>query len=94
MVAHERLIAQRVTMERLLAKPSSFSNLPAFLDLNGRLCYPYIFDQIKIRNVLCNLGDQMTDQEANFLFDEAGINNTSLLNYRKLMESMKNTLKE
>ena len=26
----------RVTMERLLAKPRSFPNLPAFLDLNGK----------------------------------------------------------
>ena len=32
-VAHERLTGPRVTMEWLLAKPRSFSNLTAFLDL-------------------------------------------------------------
>ena len=36
MVAPERLTEPRVTIERFLAKPRSFSNLPAFLDLNGR----------------------------------------------------------
>ena len=35
-VAHERLTEPRVTMEWLLAKPRSYSNLPAFLDLNWR----------------------------------------------------------
>ena len=35
MVAHERPTEPGVTMERLLAKPRSFANLPAFLDLNG-----------------------------------------------------------
>ena len=35
MVAHERLTEPRVTMELLLAKPRSFSTLPAFLDLKG-----------------------------------------------------------
>ena len=30
MVAHEKLIEPHVTMKLLLAKPSSFSNLPAF----------------------------------------------------------------
>ena len=35
MVAYERLSELRVTMEWLLAKPRSFSNVPAFLDLNG-----------------------------------------------------------
>ena len=35
MVAHERLTKPRVTIEGLLEKPSSFSNLPAFLDLHG-----------------------------------------------------------
>ena len=35
MVAHERLTEPRVTMDRLLAKPMSFSNVPAFLDLDG-----------------------------------------------------------
>ena len=34
-VAHERLTEPIVTMESLLAKPRSFSNLPAFLDLNS-----------------------------------------------------------
>ena len=34
-MAQERLTEPRVTMKRLLAKPRSFSNLPAFLDLNG-----------------------------------------------------------
>ena len=33
--AHERLIEPQVTMQWLLAKPMSFSNIPAFLDLNG-----------------------------------------------------------
>ena len=37
MVAHERLTEQSATMEWLLAKPRSFSNLPAFLDLHGRI---------------------------------------------------------
>ena len=32
-VAHERLTEPRVSMVWLLAKPRSFSNLPAFLDL-------------------------------------------------------------
>ena len=35
MVTHERLTEPRVTMEWLLAKPRSSSNLPTFLDLNG-----------------------------------------------------------
>ena len=35
MVAHQRLIEPRVTMEHLLAKQRSFSDLPAFLNLNG-----------------------------------------------------------
>ena len=35
MVAHERLTEPRVTIERVLAKPRSFSNLPTFLDLDG-----------------------------------------------------------
>ena len=34
-MALERLTEPRVTMEGLIAKPRSFSNLPAFLDLNG-----------------------------------------------------------
>ena len=34
-VAHERLTEPRITMEWLLAKLRSFSNLSAFLDLNG-----------------------------------------------------------
>ena len=33
--AHERLIEPQVTMQWLLAKPRSFSNIPAFLDING-----------------------------------------------------------
>ena len=33
MVAHERLTEPRFTMESLLAKPRSFWNLPAVLDL-------------------------------------------------------------
>ena len=33
MVSHERLAEPLVTMKWLLAKPRSFSNLPAFLDL-------------------------------------------------------------
>ena len=37
MVAHERLTEPRITMEGLLAKPRSFSNFPAFLDLDGRI---------------------------------------------------------
>ena len=37
MVAQERLTEPRVTIEWLLAKPRSFSNLPAFSDLNGRI---------------------------------------------------------
>ena len=40
MVAPERLTEPRVTMELLLAIPRSFSNLPTFLDLDGR----YIFN--------------------------------------------------
>ena len=39
-VAHERLTEPRVPMEWLLAKPRSFSNLSAFLDLNGTLKQP------------------------------------------------------
>ena len=35
-VVHERLTEPRATIEQLLAKPTSFSNLPAFLDHNGR----------------------------------------------------------
>ena len=35
MVAHERLTEPRVTMDEHLAKPRSFSNLTAFLDLKG-----------------------------------------------------------
>ena len=34
-MADERLTEPCVTMERLIAKPRSFSNLPAFLDLVG-----------------------------------------------------------
>ena len=35
MVARERLTEPRVTMKWLVAKPRSFTNFPAFLDLNG-----------------------------------------------------------
>ena len=35
MVAQERLTEPRITLERLLEKPRSFSNLPVFLDING-----------------------------------------------------------
>ena len=35
-MAHERLAELRVIRERLLVKPRSFSNLPAFSDLHGR----------------------------------------------------------
>ena len=35
-MAYERLTEPRITMEQLLAKPRSFSNLPAFLDPNGK----------------------------------------------------------
>ena len=44
-VAFERLPEPRVTIEWLLAKPRSFSNLPAFLDLYGR--------EIIMRHYLC-----------------------------------------
>ena len=40
-VAHERLTEPRVTMEWLLAKLGSFSNLPAFLYLNGISSFIY-----------------------------------------------------
>ena len=36
-VAHERLTEPCVTMESLLAKLRSFSNLPAFLDLHDTI---------------------------------------------------------
>jgi len=51
--------------------------------------YPKIF-----RNVLCNLGEQMSDDMADFLFEEAGINTSSSIDYKKLIDSMKTTLKE
>ena len=35
-MAHERLTEQRVTIDRLLAKSRTFSNLPAFLDFNSQ----------------------------------------------------------
>ena len=35
MVSQGRLTEPSVTMERLLAKPRSFANFPAFLDLTG-----------------------------------------------------------
>ena len=35
MVACERLTEPRVTIERLLAKARSFSNIPAFSDFDG-----------------------------------------------------------
>ena len=39
MVAHERLTGSRVTMRWLLAKPRSYSKLPAFLHLYGNIFY-------------------------------------------------------
>ena len=36
-VAYKRLTEPRVTIEWLLKTPRSFSNLPAFFDLNGRI---------------------------------------------------------
>ena len=36
---HERLTEPRVTMESLLAKPRSFSYIPAFLDFHGSKCW-------------------------------------------------------
>ena len=36
-VAHAKLTEPRFTLEWLLAKPRSFSKLPAFLDLNGMI---------------------------------------------------------
>ena len=41
-VAQERHTEPRLTIERLLAKPRSFSNLPAFLDLYGTITYSLI----------------------------------------------------
>ena len=35
MVTHERLTEPRVTLEGLLARPRSISNLPVFKDPNG-----------------------------------------------------------
>ena len=48
MVAQKRLTEPRVTMERPLAKPRSFSNLPAFSDLNGIIIKPL---NRKLKNV-------------------------------------------
>ena len=66
MVARARLTEPRVTMEWLLAKPRSFSNLPAFLDLHGRrrsrekniilLSYP-IFQLFSRRVILSFVSD-------------------------------------
>ena len=47
MVVHERLTEPRVKIEKLLAKLRRFSNLPAFLDLNGK--------KTKISNLLSPL---------------------------------------
>ena len=40
--SHERLTEPHVTMDWLFGKPRSFSNLPAFLDLNGSRIYFHI----------------------------------------------------
>ena len=42
-VAHETLTEPRVTIELLLAKPRTFSNLPAFLDFNGTIIESRLF---------------------------------------------------
>ena len=47
-VAHERLTEPSVTMEWLLAKPRSISNLPAFLDLNGSLTASFMWNLITV----------------------------------------------
>ena len=47
MVTHERLTEPRVIMKWLLAKPRSFSNLPAFHDLNCVQIFTFkVFNQI------------------------------------------------
>ena len=53
MVAHERLTEPLVTMERVLEKPRSLSNLPAFLDLNGRiLFFDFTFYKLTVNYLL------------------------------------------
>ena len=47
MVAHERLTEPRVTIEWLLPKRNSLSDLPAFLDVNGiKLGYRLFYQDI------------------------------------------------
>ena len=52
LMAHERLTVPRVKMEWLLAKPRSFSNLPAFVDLDGTI---FDFWNYKITHPYCSL---------------------------------------
>ena len=54
-VAHERLTELRVTGEWLLAKPRSFPNLPAFLDLDDTLMWSakiHVFNPKVVRLLL------------------------------------------
>ena len=47
--AHDRLTEPRVTIYWLLAKLMSFSNLPAFLDLNGKKTGVSKFENFEFR---------------------------------------------
>ena len=67
-VAHERLTEPRVTMELLLAKLRSFSNLPAFLDLNEIIIWLNSKTQIKrYLKKMTKLGSQWK-RTFNFLY--------------------------
>ena len=58
MVAHETLTEPRVTIEWLFAKPRSFSNLPAFFNLNGSITDSIsVFDFFRSLNSLSG-GDE------------------------------------
>ena len=49
----------------------------------------------ELRNVLTNLGDQMTDEEVNFLFADSGINEIGAagdVNYKDFINQMSSSL--
>ena len=62
MVAHERRTEPRVTIEWLLAKPRSFSNLRAFLDLNGTILRMMNQSWTRVPSVLSTVASTMSTQ--------------------------------
>ena len=72
-MAYERLTEPRVTMKWPLAKPRSFSNLPAFFDLDGRENQNYDILSSKLSSWKSHEKFEPFQEEATDLYDQTGI---------------------